>query len=377
MSKQKKNAKILKGLIAVGLVLLALEAAWLLFSLLGAKEPVENYDPTTGETVQQEETTEPAETEEVALMPWEEKGAKQPEDYTWEEYEALTAQQQKAFRDFLGDDFAKWLDSVREEAEIPPWDEPGAKQPEDYTWEEYEALTAAQQMAFQKYLGEKGFEDWQSKVQKDLETNPWDEPGAKQPKDYTWEEFEALTAAQQMAFQKHLGEKGFEDWLNKVQEKPAAENPWEQPGAKQPKDYTWAEFEALTAAQQMAFQDYLGEAGFEEWLEKIQMETGKHPWELPGGKKPQDYTWEEFEALTAAQQMAFQNYLGAEGFETWLNKVQEQEQSAANPWEVPGAKQPEDYTYEEFEALTAAQQIAFQNHLGEEAFEAWLNRVLG
>ena len=79
--------------------------------------------------------------------------------------------------------------------------------------------------------------------------------------------------------------------------------------------------------------------------------------------------------MTAAQQMAFQNYLGAEGFEAWLNRVQNQTEQ--NPWEEPGAKKPEDYTYEEFEALTGAQQIAFQNYLGEAGFEAWLNRVLG
>jgi hypothetical protein len=236
------------------------------------------------------------------------------------------------------------------------------------------ALTVNQQMAFQNYLGEEGFEAWLEKVQNQLAKNPWEKPGAKQPKDYTWEEYEALTAEQQMAFQSYLGAAGFETWLNKVQ-KETGKNPWELPGGKKPQDYTWAEFEALTADQQMAFQNYLGEKGFEEWLNRVQNRTEKNPWEEPGAKQPADYTWAEFEALTAEQQMAFQDYLGEAGFEAWLNKVQNQTEK--NPWEVPGAKQPEDYTYEEFEALTAAQQMAFQDYLGEEAFEAWLNRVLG
>ena len=316
----------------------------------------------------------------ITEIPWEDKNVKepkQPEDYTLEEYEDLEDPQQLAFRVWLGnEEFEAWLLEVQTPKEENPWEKPGAKQPKDYTWEEFQALTIAQQVAFQNHLGEKGFQTWLDKIQKELNKNPWEKPGAKQPEDYTFADYEALTAAQQMAFQKHLGAEGFEAWLNKVQgqEQPAA-NPWEVPGAKQPADYTWAEFEALTAAQQMAFQNYLGEAGFEAWLNKVQDQAEANPWEVSGAKQPADYTWAEFEALTAAQQVAFQKYLGEAGFEVWLNKVQDQ--AEANPWDAPGAKKPEDYTYEEFEALTAAQQMAFQDYLGPEAFDAWLNRVLG
>ena len=316
----------------------------------------------------------------ITEIPWEDKNVKepkQPEDYTLEEYEDLEDPQQLAFRVWLGnEEFEAWLLEVHTPKEENPWEKPGAKQPQDYTWEEFQALTIAQQVAFQNHLGEKGFQTWLDKIQKELNKNPWEKPGAKQPEDYTFADYEALTAAQQMAFQKHLGAEGFEAWLNKVQgqEQPAA-NPWEVPGAKQPADYTWAEFEALTAAQQMAFQNYLGEAGFEAWLNKVQDQAEANPWEVSGAKQPADYTWAEFEALTAAQQVAFQKYLGEAGFEVWLNKVQDQ--AEANPWDAPGAKKPEDYTYEEFEALTAAQQMAFQDYLGPEAFDAWLNRVLG
>ena len=66
-------------------------------------------------------------------------------------------------------------------------------------------------------------------------------------------------------------------------------------------------------------------------------------------------------------------------FDAWYEKVMnppEEEPSGTNPWEKPGAKQPMDYTMEEFEALTGEQQMAFQKYLGEEAFEEWLNSVL-
>ena len=309
--------------------------------------------------------------------PWEKPGAKQPQDYTWEEFAALTVNQQMEFQNYLGEaGFENWLEKVQNQLAKNPWEKPGAKQPKDYTLEEFEALTAEQQMAFQNYLGAAGFEAWLNKVQNQSAENPWEKPGAKKPQNYTWDEFEALTAAQQMEFQNYLGAEGFEAWLNKVQgqEKPA-ENPWEVPGAKQPADYTWAEFEALTAAQQMEFQNYLGAEGFEAWLNKVQNQTKKNPWEEPGAKQPADYTWADFEALTGAQQMAFQDYLGEAGFEAWLNRVQNQTEK--NPWEKPGAKQPADYTWEEFEALTAGQQMAFQKYLGPDAFDAWLNRVLG
>jgi hypothetical protein len=255
-----------------------------------------------------------------------------------------------------------------------PWNEPGAKHPKDYNLEEFENLTGDQQIAFQKHLGTAGFEEWLKKVQRETGKNPWELPNAKKPEDYTWTDFSALTADQQIAFQKYLGTAGFEAWMKKAQSE-TGKNPWELPGAKQPKDYTWAEFEALTSSQQIAFQEYLGTAEFEAWMEKAQSEIGVNPWELPGAKQPEDYTWAEFEVLTGSQQIAFQEYLGEAGFEAWMEKALSEK--GLNPWEIPGAKQPEDYTWEEFETLTGSQQIAFQNYLGIDAFIAWMERVLG
>lgn len=318
----------------------------------------------------------------ITDIPWEAANAKQPDKYTMKEFEALKVQQQLAFRIYMGvEEFEQWRIDAQNTAEPNPWELTGAKQPKDYTWDEYNKLTFNQQMAFQNYLGAKEFENWMNKAESKPAANPWEQAGAKQPKDYTWAEFNALTAEQQLAFQKHLGAQGLAEWLNKVQEKPAEKpvvNPWDASGAKQPADYTWAEFNALTADQQMAFQNHLG-SSFESWMNRVQEKpVTNNPWDASGAKQPADYTWAEFNALTGDQQMAFQNHLGSSGFESWMNRVQEEpeEEFEVNPWDVSGAKQPAEYTMEEFEALTGAQQMAFQNHLGPDAFEAWLNRVL-
>ena len=111
------------------------------------------------------------------------------EDYTLEEYEGLTAEQRKAFRDHLGSaGYAAWLEWAEEEAEPVeiPWSKPSAKQPKEYTWAEYQALTEKQKKAFMEHLGPQGLEAWLAKVQDKKEENPWEVSGAKQPKDYTW-----------------------------------------------------------------------------------------------------------------------------------------------------------------------------------------------
>ena len=107
-------------------------------------------------------------------------------------------------------------------------------------------------------------------------------------------------------------------------------------------------------------------------------DSEKLPWEVPGSKQPKDYTYAEFETLTAGQQMAFQNSFGSyEAFDAWLQKalsgnVGDTEEETL-PWEVPGAKQPEEYTWDEFITLTSGQQIAFQSAFKEaDGFEKWL-----
>ena len=103
------------------------------------------------------------------------------------------------------------------------------------------------------------------------------------------------------------------------------------------------------------------------------------PWEQTGAKKPEEYTWEEFLDLDPELQIAFQNAFGsADAFEEWMNRVMPTEpEQAAYPWDQPGAKQPKDYTWEEFLALSPELQIIFQNSFGSvDALEEWLDREM-
>ncbi len=321
--------------------------------------------------------------------PWE-NGGKKPSDYTYAEYAALNGAQQMAFQQSFGslDAFEAWLEKAQGGSETVelPW-ENGGKQPSQYTYAEFERLTAAQQIAFQQSFGStEAFDAWLKKVQgggSESAKLPW-ENGGKQPSQYTYAEYEALTAAQQMAFQQSFGSlDAFDAWLHKAQDD-ASEHldlPWEN-GGKQPSQYTYAEFERLTAAQQMAFQQSFSSVeAFDAWLQKAQGDGGDDTTDLPwenGGKQPSQYTYAEFERLNAAQQMAFQQSFGSmEAFDAWLQRAQGGSDDTYLPWEN-GGKQPSQYSYAEFERLNAAQQMAFQQSFGSiEAFDTWLQNAQG
>ena len=322
---------------------------------------------------------------------------KQPSEYTWAEYQAMDAAQQEAFRKSFGSDavFEAWMEKAQREdmdaeSAVLPW-ENGGKQPIEYSWAEFEELTASQQMAFQNSFDSvDAFDAWLQEAQEEARREeldlPW-ENGGKQPSEYTWAEFEALTADQQMAFQNAFDSfEAFDAWLQ--QNDPGAGNPdlqlpWEN-GGKQPSEYTWEEFEALSGEEQMAFQSsFKSQADFDAWLEKNmpqQTEPGSRlPWEN-GGKQPEDYTWAEFEALSPELQMEFQNSFDSQAdLEAWLEKNMPQQTQPATESQIPwenGGKQPEDYTWAEFEALPGELQMAFQNSFDSfEEFEAWFYRV--
>lgn len=99
------------------------------------------------------------------------------------------------------------------------------------------------------------------------------------------------------------------------------------------------------------------------------------PWDDEGAKQPSEYTWKEFEALSGPQQIAFQNHFESiEDFDAWMQKAEYIDKNGVNPWEEPSAKQPSEYTWEEFEALNGPQQIQFQYSFNSfEDFEVWLD----
>lgn len=315
------------------------------------------------------------------------KWIKPPESYTWEEYQAMSNEEKDELFDRFDslEDFEKWLSSVEPEETLPDfsWNEPG-KTPDEYTWEEYMALTAEKKEAFYLWFEtEDAFESWKEKAQPN-ETEPpaidWDD-SEKKPNEYTWEEYQALTPEEQDAFYLWFASKeNFETWVNQV--KPQEETPttptWDLSG-KKPDEYTWEEYQALSPEQQDAF--YLWFASresFETWMNQVkpQEETPTTPtWDLPG-KKPDEYTWEEYQSLSPVQQDAFYLWFAStEAFEAWMEQANPQEsEPETKVWDKPG-KLPVEYTWAEYQALSPEEQdLFFQWFESVEAFEAWADR---
>ena len=192
----------------------------------------------------------------------------------------------------------------------------------EYTWEELESMTPEEQIAFQNsFSSAEAFDAWLEQAQAATPQMPW-ETGGKAPIDYTWEEFEALSAQEQIAFQNSFDDlTAFNDWLVKAQSS-VVELPWND-GGKQPEDYTWEEFEALSPEQQLAFQNSFEDVeAFDAWMQEASFEEVPEFSESEG-KRLDDYTWEEFENMTAEEQIRFQNSFDSfEAFDQWLQKTQ-------------------------------------------------------
>ena len=255
-----------------------------------------------------------------AKMPWK-KGGKHPSEYTWEEYEALDAFQQDAFFESFDSaaDFDKWMRKATG-AGLLPWEEDGVKQPDEYTWEEYEDLSETEKNAFFECFDDViDFDAWLTDAQANAKL-PW-EKGGKQPDEYTWADYEALSAFDQDAFFESFDSaEDFERWMNKVTGNGYI--PWEEDGAKQPDEYTWEEYEALSETAKKAFiESFRDMADFDEWVMDAQA-NAKLPWDN-GGKQPSEYTWEEYEALNGFQQDAFfESFDSVEDYEDWFEKNQ-------------------------------------------------------
>ncbi len=150
-------------------------------------------------------------------------------------------------------------------------------------------------------------------------------------------------------------------------------------------EYTWEEFEALNIEQQLEFQNsFESDDAFEEWVNSVKPDDTVSitmdlnlPWEN-GGKSPDEYTWNEFEALDSGLQIAFQSWFDSYSeFETWMQKVKipdiEEETKPSLPWEN-GGKSPDEYTWDEFNKLSGVEQIFFQKSFDKfEDFEKWMD----
>lgn len=246
-----------------------------------------------------------------------------------------------------------------------------------YTWDDYRAMSNEDKDAFfERFDSAEDFEDWKTSVQP-TEAEPdfvWDDPG-KAPDQYTWAQYQALKPEEQEAFYQWFESvTAFESWMESAK---AAENQtpvWDQTG-KPPKEYTWEEYQALSAEEQDAFYHWFGsEAEFEAWMTGAmpnESEPEEPAWE-PSDKKPTDYTWEEYQSLTPQEKDAFYLwFVSKEAFEAWMNQVNPVE-TLPDSWDKPG-KPPEEYTWEEYQALTPEEQdLFFLWFETRDDFEAWM-----
>ena len=315
-----------------------------------------------------------------SVCPWE-NGGKEPCEYTLEEFEALSETQKEMFISWFGDKetFEAWKATAESEIENGGVSLESDKNPHEYTWTEFEALSNEQQeLFFEKFETPEDFSEWMNIAQFEETYGklPW-KNGGKEPREYTLEEFEALSDAQkEMFFEWFETSEAFDAWMSKVQPETAkADMSWDD-GDKKPSEYSFKEYEALSDTQkEMFFEWFTTPEAFDEWrnLAQFEAEYGKLPW-LYGGKQPSEYSFKEYEDLNDAQkEMFFEWFETSDAFDKWMNIAQFENTYGDIPW-LHGGKQPTEYTMSEFEALSDAQkEMFFEWFETSEAFEQWLN----
>lgn len=242
----------------------------------------------------------------------------------------------------------------------------------DWTVMDYNAMTPSQQESFRNsFDSHEDFLEWQSmQTERAL---PW-ELENRDPADYSFEEYDALDPELKQLFtDSFLSLQGFEAWLAANQPGEVLLLPWELNGVV-PREYTLEDYEALSLREKEAFKaTFSSTEAFEAWLsQKTGVDEIIHPW-AEQGVDPKDYPYEEFALLTAEQKNAFiAAFPSLEEFEAWL--------SASKPAEDTGglqdSKPVEEYTWDEFEALSVDEKNAFIERFPSiEQFEAWMDEV--
>jgi hypothetical protein len=280
--------------------------------------------------------------------------------------------------------FEAWMSDVKQEEYTVPvvdWEADG-KLPDAYTWEEYQLLDAEEQDAFfHWFASEEAFVAWAEEVRPKETTVPesWNKP-EKLPSAYTWEEYQELSGKEQETFFSWFGSvEKFEEWQAAVkpQETTASVAGWNKPGAL-PNAYTWEEYQALSREDQDAFALWFGsEAAFDAWV--VSVKPAETTAVIPGwdktGKQPDAYTWEEYQALSPLEQDAFFRWFGSvDAFERWMETVKPTVKTDfLSSWDKPG-KLPNEYTWEEYQKLSPEDQERFYFWFEtKELFEAWMD----
>lgn len=274
----------------------------------------------------------PAESTEAILLAidWVQE-KKKPYEYSWEEYQALSLENKDRFFAWFGskDAFEAWMESVKPvETMVPDFKWKKAKNPDTFTWEEYQNLNAQEQEAFYLWFASvEEFEAWMELVTPVETTAPapqWNK--VKKPSEYTWEEYQALSFQEQEAFFLWFDStKTFEEWMESVKPVETITSPSEWDYARKPNEYTWEEYQALSPQEQEAFYLWFSSTeAFEAWMRSVNEVDTTAPaidWDK-AEKKPNEYTWEEYQALSPQDQDSFFLWFeSTEAFEAWMDNA--------------------------------------------------------
>ncbi len=248
-----------------------------------------------------------------------EQTTKAPSVYSWEEFEKLSGEEQISFQNSFesSDEFDDWMQSAKEKETTLPWEKEGAKQPSEYSKDEFDALSGEEQIKFQDtFENDEDFDSWLNDAKEKDTSLPWEKEGAKQPSEYSKDEFDALSGEEQIKFQQFFKDsEAFSEWLQNAESEKTTEKPSDIPA-----HYTWEEFEKLSGAEQIQFQNsFESFSEFEKWMDEAQSEEKIYPWEKEGAKQPSEYTRREFDALSAEEQIMFQrSFDNEDDFDKWL-----------------------------------------------------------
>ena len=331
------------------------------------------------ETVNLEETT-------LFSLEWDKTG-KEPDQYSWDEYQELSYEDQEKFYQWFDSEeaFEKWVTDAESEettVDMEKWSNT-EKKPNEYTWDEYQALDGAEREAFYQWFDSADdFNKWVNTVrpvQNISVVTQWNDT-EKKPSEYTWEEYQNLSGEEQEKFYQWFDSlNAFEEWMISVksEESDVSVEKWNKTG-KQPDEYSWKEYQKLSNEDQESFYQWFGsEEAFETWMTSVKSEENMvevEAWEK-SGKQPDKYSWEEYQKLSDADKESFYQWFDSvEKFEAWMTSAKEGETFAvAEKWNKSG-KQPDAYTWEEYQALSPQEQdLFFQWFESVEAFETWMD----
>lgn len=195
----------------------------------------------------------------------------------------------------------------------------------------------------------------------------------------TLEDYDAMDPEEKEAFANGFASvEEFKQWYQEAEL--AAQGMTIDLEGRNPNEFTWEEFAALTPEQQAMFPNYFDSPEeFDKWYAQAQEETSGTVAVDLNGKKAEDFTWEEFRALTPDEKAVFPDYFESyDAFQHWYDQAQGTGETKSEQPSVENEKAPGEYTWGEFMELSPEEQAVFPDRFeNEEAFQDWWNRAAG